>query len=155
MIAVFAGSFDPITIGHMDVIRRAAIMFERLYVCVSANPSKNARFSADQRIELVREAVSSIPNVVVEADDGILVEYCRRVGAGCIIRGIRSGDDVQYEVMLESVNKRIAPEIETMYLLAEPEHSYISSSLVRQLLDIDISIQGLVPNADHILFKKG
>ncbi len=155
MIAVFPGSFDPITVGHMDIITRAAAMFDRLYVCVSANPGKSALFSAEERLELVRDAINGLPNVTAEADPGIMVEYCRRVGAGCVIRGIRNGDDIAYEASLEAVNRRLAPEVQTVYLLARPEHTYISSKLVRQLIGIEIGIEGLVPNADHRLFRKG
>ena len=154
-IAVFPGSFDPITVGHIDVISRAALLFDTVYVAVLDNPAKQTRFSLQQRRRLIQNAISGISNVKVGSHDGLLVDYCRSVGASCIIRGIRTGDDVAYEIMLEAVNNRLAPDIVTVCLLSKPEHSYISSSLVRQLIDIGISIDGLVPNADDIYLSRG
>jgi pantetheine-phosphate adenylyltransferase len=154
-IAVFPGSFDPITLGHLDIVRRAAQVFDKVYVAILDNPGKEGeRFSVEERLELIRDAIADIPNACADSSSGLLVEYCRSVGASVIIRGIRSGSDVEYEAMLEAVNTRIAPEISTVYLIAKAEHAYISSSLVRQLMDIGISIDGLVPNADHIILRR-
>ena len=153
-IAVFPGSFDPVTVGHVDIIKRASAMFEKLFVAVTQNPGKDeGAFSVEQRLELLRDAVGDIDNIELGVCEGILVEYCRSVGAEVIVRGIRSGSDVEYELMLESVNTRLDPGIQTVYLLARPEHAYISSNLVRQLLKTGISIEGLVPNADHKSFR--
>lgn len=148
--AVFPGSFDPVTVGHVDIIRRAASVYDRVIVAVTANPGKGeSAFSLEDRMDMISEAIRDIPNAEVGVCDGLLVDFCRSVGAGVIVRGIRSGADVDYEAMLEAVNTRLAPDIITVYLLAKPEHAYISSSLVRQLLGIGIGIEGLVPNADH------
>lgn len=152
--AVFPGSFDPITIGHLDIIKRASSVFDEVIVAVFDNPGKAAEFSLDDRLMLIEDAVRDIPNVTVDSSSGLLVDYLRSVGANVIVRGIRTGSDVEYETMLEAVNSRIAPEISTVYLISRPEHSYISSSLVRQLLSIGISIDGLVPNADHIILRR-
>ena len=153
-IAVFPGSFDPFTVGHLDIVRRAAGVFDELYVTIFDNPGKGCEFSLDERLELIRDAVADIPNVKVDANSGILVDYLRSIGASVIVRGIRSGSDVEYESMLEAVNTRIAPEIATVYLISKPEHAHISSSLVRQLMKIGISIEGLVPDADHIILRR-
>lgn len=155
-IAVFPGSFDPVTVGHVDIIRRAALIFDTVVVAVTPNPGKSgSMFTVDERLELLHDAVGDIENVRIEVCTcGILVEYCRAIGAKVIVRGIRSGADVDYESMLEQVNDRLAPEIHTMYLLARPEHAYISSNLVRQLIETGISIEGLVPNADHKLLRR-
>ena len=154
-IAVFPGSFDPVTVGHVDIIKRAAEVYDKLIVAITANPGKaGSAFTVEERLELLRDCVGDIPNVELGVCGGILVEYCREVGAGVIVRGIRTGSDVEYESMLEQVNSRLAPEITTMYLLARPEHAYISSNLVRQLINTGISIEGLVPNADHKILRR-
>ncbi len=154
-IAVFPGSFDPVTVGHVDIIRRAAGMFDKLFVTVTQNPGKEGgAFTVEERLELLRDATEGIANIELGVCGGILVEYCREVGANVIVRGIRSGSDVEYELMLESVNTRLAPEIQTVYLLAKPEHAYISSNLVRQLIKTGISIEGLVPNAEHKTLRR-
>lgn len=152
--AVFPGSFDPFTVGHLDVVERASKIFDRLYVSVLDNPGKSTEFSLDERLELIKDAVGHISNVTVDSSSGLLVDYCKSVGANVIVRGIRTGSDVEYESMLESVNNRICPEIATVYLLSKPEHAYLSSSLVRQLMKIGISIDGLVPDADHIILRR-
>lgn len=152
--AVFPGSFDPITVGHLDIIKRAAAVFDEVTVSILENPGKGCEFTVEQRLELIQDAVAGIPNVTVCADTGLLVDHCRRIGARVIVRGIRSGADVEYEATLEQVNSRIAPEITTVYLISKPEHAHISSSLVRQLIKIGIGIDGLVPNADHKLFRR-
>ena len=152
--AVFPGSFDPFTVGHLDIAERAAKVFDRLYISIFDNPGKQTEFSVEDRIELIRDAVKHIPNVTVEACSGLLVDHCRSIGACVIVRGIRSGSDVEYESMLETVNNRIGPDITTVYLLSRPEHAYLSSSLVRQLMKIGISIDGLVPDADHIILRR-
>lgn len=152
--AVFPGSFNPFTIGHLDIVRRASNVFDKVYVSILDNPGKEYEFSLEDRLELIRDAVKDIPNVIVTCGSGLLVEHCRSLGVNVILRGIRNGADVEYENMLESVNTRVDPGITTMYLLAKPEHSFISSSLVRQLLKIGISIDGLVPNADHKILRR-
>ncbi len=152
--AVFPGSFDPFTVGHLDIAERASKVFDKLYISILDNPGKSTEFSLEERLELIRSAVKHIPNVIVESSSRLLVDYCRSIGASVIVRGIRSGADVEYETMLESVNSRIGPEITTVYLLSKPEHACLSSSLVRQLMKIGISIDGLVPDADHIILRR-
>lgn len=153
-IAVFPGSFDPITVGHVDIIKRAAQVFDTVYVSILDNPGKGEQFSVEDRLELIRDAISDIPNAIAASSRGLLVDHCRELGANVIVRGIRSGGDVEYEGMLEEVNTRIAPEISTVYLISKAEYMHVSSSLVRQLLKIGISIEGLVPNADHIILRR-
>lgn len=152
--AVFPGSFDPITVGHVDIIKRAAKVFDKVYVAILDNPGKGSEYTVEERLELISDAVSGMPNVVADSSSGLLVDYCRSVGANVIVRGIRNGADVDYEAMLEAVNDRIAPDISTVYLISKGEYAHISSSLVRQLIKIGISIEGLVPNADHIILRR-
>ena len=153
MKAIFAGSFDPFTIGHLDIVQRAAKCFEHVFISILYNPGKDTcMFSVDERETLIRDAVSGIPNITVTHFDGLLVEYASSLGADCIIRGIRTGGDVDYERMLETVNHKLDGEMETLYLLSKPEHSHISSSLVRQLLMLHIGIEDIVPNADNTIY---
>lgn len=152
--AVFPGSFDPITVGHVDLIKRAAQVFDRVYVSILDNPGKDYEFSVEARLELIKDAVGEIPNVCVSRSEGLLIDHCREIGANVIVRGLRTGADVDYEATLEEVNTRIDPSISTVYLISKPEYAHISSSLVRQLIKIGISIEGLVPNADHITLRR-
>ena len=145
MKAIFAGSFDPFTIGHLDIVQRAAKCFEHVFISILYNPGKDTcMFSVDERETLICDAVSGIPNITVT--------HARSLGADCIIRGIRTGGDVDYERMLETVNHKLDGEMETLYLLSKPEHSHISSSLVRQLLMLHIGIEDIVPNADNTIY---
>jgi pantetheine-phosphate adenylyltransferase len=153
-IGVFAGTFDPFTVGHLDIVKRAAPHFDKLIVTVCVNPGKgDAAFSLKERTQLILDAVYGIENVEVTSFEGVLIEYCRSVGASCLVRSIRSGGDVDYERMLESVNLRLDPSIETFFLLSKPELAHISSSLVRQLIGLGIAIDDLVPNAGHQIIK--
>ena len=153
-VGVFAGTFDPFTVGHLDVVRRAAPHFDRLIVTVCVNPGKgDAMFSLDERTELILDAVKDIQNVQVTCFSGVLIEYCNQIGASCLVRSIRSASDVDYERMLESVNKRLDSSIETFFLLSRPEMAHISSSLVRQLIGLGIAIDDLVPNVDNSIIK--
>lgn len=152
---VFAGSFDPFTVGHLDVVKRAARLFDKAYVTVLYNPGKDrAMFSVEERVKLIQDAVSDIENVAVSQFSGLLVDYCRSIGASCIVRGIRSGSDVEYEHMLEAVNKKLDDSIETLYMLSKPEYAHMSSSLVRQLIELNIGIEDMVPNAMHDIIQE-
>ncbi len=151
-IAIFAGSFDPFTAGHLDIVQRAAPRFDKLYVSISRNPGKDrSRFTLEERLELIRDAVSGIENIEVTHFEGLLVDYCHEIGANSLIRSIRNGTDLDYERQLETVNRQLDPELETVFLLSKPELAYISSTLVRQLMDLGISIAELVPNANHTI----
>ena len=152
--AVFPGSFDPITVGHVDLIRRAAQVFDRVFVSILDNPGKGYEFSLEDRLELICDAVKDIPNVSVSSSSGLLIDHCHEIGANVIVRGIRNAGDVDYEATLEEVNTRIDPSISTVYLISKAEYAHISSSLVRQLIKIGIGIEGLVPNADHIILRR-
>lgn len=152
--AVFPGSFDPITVGHVDLVRRAAQVFDKVYVSILDNPGKGCSFTMEERLELVRDAVKDIPNAFVASSTGLLVDHCHEIGATVIVRGIRAGNDVDYEATLEEVNTRIDPSITTVYLISKAEYSHVSSSLVRQLIKIGISIEGVVPNADHKILRR-
>jgi pantetheine-phosphate adenylyltransferase len=131
--AVFAGTFDPITLGHLDVIRRGRILFEHLVVGIGINPAKASLFSIDERIDLAKLVVRPFANVSVESFEELTVQYVRRIGARVILRGLRTLTDMEYEFGMTLTNHRLDPEIETVFLMADGEYSHISSSLIKQV----------------------
>ncbi len=141
-IAVFAGSFDPFTLGHLDIVRRAASLFDELYVLLAVNASKKYYFDEATRAEMVRKAVADIPNVKVDCYDGLTVDFAKRVGAKFLVRGIRGAADVEYEQTVAWNNKVLCPEIETVFLSSASEHLAVSSSVVRELLKAGIANDG-------------
>ena len=141
-IAVFAGSFDPFTLGHLDIVRRAASLFDELYVLLAVNASKKYYFDEATRAEMVRKAVADIPNVKVDCYDGLTVDFAKRVGAKFLVRGIRCAADVEYEQTVAWNNKILYPECETVFLSSAPEHLMVSSTVVRELLKAGIADDG-------------
>ena len=141
-IAVFAGSFDPFTLGHLDIVRRAASLFDELYVLLAVNASKKYYFDEATRAEMVRKAVADIPNVKVDVYDGLTVNFMKRVGAKFLVRGIRGASDVEYEQTVAWNNKILYPECETVFLSSAPEHLMVSSTVVRELLKAGIANDG-------------
>ncbi len=145
-IAVYPGSFDPVTLGHVSVIRRAARLFDRVLVCAMRNSEKNNLFSLDERVELLRRVLKDIPNVEVEAYTGLLTDYCRERGADVIVKGLRSGADFSSEMQMAWINRTLNPEVETMFLAAEKEHLNISSTVVKELANYGVNLIGWVPD---------
>ena len=131
--AVFTGTFDPLTLGHLDVIRRGSQLFDRLVVAIGVNPSKQMLFSVEERVELIRQVISAIPNVTVEPFHELAVQFVRRIGARVILRGVRTLSDMEYEFSMSLTNQRLDPEIETVFLMADGEYSHVSSSLIKQV----------------------
>lgn len=148
-IAVVPGSFDPITLGHIDVIARAADLYDTLHVVVVHNPNKNALIPAEDRVALIEKAIAAagLPNNIVVSSwsEGLLVEYCSQVGAKVVIKGIRNQADVTYETPMALVNRNLAG-VETMFMLPEPGHAYVSSSLVRQVAALGGDVRPYVPH---------
>lgn len=138
-IAVFAGSFDPFTIGHLDIVKRASALFDEVYVLLAVNASKKYLFDEKVRVEMVRKAVENIPNVKVDCFDGLTVDFAKRVGAKYLVRGIRGASDVDYEQTVAWNNRVLCPECETVFLSSAPEHLMVSSSVVRELLKSGIA----------------
>jgi pantetheine-phosphate adenylyltransferase len=131
--AVFTGTFDPITLGHLDVIRRGRLVFEHLVVAIGVNINKASLFDVDERVEMARRVVRPFPNVSVEAFEGLTVHFVRRIGARIILRGLRTLSDMEYEFGMTLTNQRLDPEIETVFLMADGEYSHVSSTLIKQV----------------------
>jgi pantetheine-phosphate adenylyltransferase len=146
--AVFPGSFDPITNAHLDVVRRAADLFDRLVIGVLTNPAKQPLFSAPERVALIEACVSDLGrsvSVSVEAFEGLTVEFARRQQAGFVVRGLRAVSDFEFELQLAHTNRRLAPEVDTVFLMTALEHGYISSSLSKEVAKFGGDISGMVP----------
>lgn len=131
--AVFTGTFDPLTLGHLDVIRRGRVLFDHVVVGIGVNPNKTALFSIDERVELARQVVADFPNVSVESFEELTVQFVRRIGARVILRGLRTLSDMEYEFGMTLTNQRLDPFIETVFLMADGEYSHVSSSLIKQV----------------------
>ncbi|MDD6034103.1 MAG: pantetheine-phosphate adenylyltransferase [Oscillospiraceae bacterium] len=144
-IAVCPGSFDPITMGHLDIITRASMLFDRVIVLISINAAKKTAFSLEERVELTRKAVAHLPNVEVDSFGGLLVDYVRRRQAAVIVRGLRAMSDFEYEFQMALANKRMNPDAETVFLTTAAENMYLSSSLIKQIVSFGGHVEGLVP----------
>jgi len=145
VVAIYPGSFDPITNGHLDLIERASLLFDRLIVAILRNDSKQALFTIKERTDMLSEVVRHIPNVAVASFDGLLVDYAAQCDATVIVRGIRAVSDYEYELQMALMNRRLAPDIETVFLMAGEAHSFISSRLVKEVIGLGGNVSGLVP----------
>lgn len=144
-IAVYAGSFDPITEGHLDVARRASRLFDQVILAVGENPAKRYLLPLKTRMSVVREATSDLPNAEVDAFSGLLVHYCQRRGASAIVRGLRAVTDFEFEFQIGLANMDMAPEVETVFLLTDPKHIFISSSLIKEIASNGGDVSRYVP----------
>ncbi len=131
--AVFTGTFDPLTLGHLDVIGRGRTLFDHLVVAIGINPNKQSLFTIEERVELARQVVAPFSNVSVEALEGLTVHFVRKIGARVILRGLRTLSDMEYEFSMTMTNQRLDPSIETVFLMADGEYSHVSSSLIKQV----------------------
>jgi pantetheine-phosphate adenylyltransferase len=148
--AVYPGSFDPVTAGHLDVIERGAALFDRLVVAVaplSSNVEKRPLFSLEERLEFLRQSCAGIPNVEVDTLHGLLVDYATEQGARVILKGLRAMSDFEYEFAMALMNRRLRPDIDTLYLMTAAEYSYLSSTLVKEVARLGGSLDGLVSEA--------
>ena len=153
-IAIYPGSFDPITSGHLNIIRRAANIFDRLIVCVMVNSSKSAMFSQNERVDLIKRVVSDIPNVEVDCSDELLADYARRKGSCVIVKGLRAGSDFENEFQMALINHKINPNLDTMFLTSEHQYMYLSSSTVKELGSFDVDLSDFLPHQIIPIFKQ-
>lgn len=145
VIAIYPGSFDPFTNGHLDLIERSTHLFDKLIVAILRNEEKRPLFTLEERQEMLREVLRSYPNVEVDSFDGLLVDFAARKNASVILRGIRAISDYEYELQMALMNRRLRPEIETVFLMAGEAYSFISSRLVKEVAALGGNISGLVP----------
>ncbi|EUJ32058.1 phosphopantetheine adenylyltransferase [Listeria floridensis FSL S10-1187] len=144
-IAVYPGTFDPITNGHLNIIERAAKTFDILYISVLNNSSKKPLFSLTERMELIKEATDHLPNVLVESSAGLLVDYAKEKSAHAVIRGLRAVSDFEYELQIAAMNRTLDPELETFFMMTSPNYSFLSSSIVREVASYGGNVTELVP----------
>lgn len=154
-LAICPGSFDPITNGHLDIIRRGSTIFDEIIITIFNNQSKTPLFSVDERIQLIQEATVDIPNVRVDVSDGLLVDYAKEQKAHAILRGLRAVSDFEYEMQITSMNKKLEPHIETFFMMTNNQYSFLSSSIVKEVARYHGDISSLVPKvvADALLKK--
>ena len=153
-IAIYPGSFDPITSGHLNIIRRAANIFDRLVVCVMVNGAKSPMFSQQERVEMIRSVVCDIPNVEVDASSELLADYARKKGSCVVVKGLRAGSDFENEFQMALINHKINPDLDTMFLTSEHQYMYLSSSTVKELGMYDVDLSDFLPESIIPLFKK-
>ena len=146
-IAIYPGSFDPITSGHHNIIRRAAAIFDRLIVCVMVNSAKNPMFTQAERVEMIRKVTSDLPNVEVDHSGELLAEYAREKGNCVIVKGLRAGSDFENEFQMALINHKINQELDTVFLTAEHQFTYLSSSMVKELAFYNVELSGFLPDA--------
>jgi pantetheine-phosphate adenylyltransferase len=144
-VAVFPGSFDPLTNGHVDIIERACVIFDRIIVAVTVNADKTPLFTIDERVAMVRDVFRDRPHVEVDAFDGLLVDYARRKGAHALIRGLRAVSDFEYEFQMALMNRRLHHELETVFLMPAEQYTYTSSRLIKEVFKLGGQVGGLVP----------
>lgn len=145
ILAIYPGSFDPITNGHLDLIERGSRLFDRLIVAVLTNPDKNPLFTVAERVEMLQEVAHAIPHVLVDTFSGLLVDYAREKHAQVILRGIRAFTDYEYELQMALMNRKLEPELETVFLTPALSYTYVSSRLVREIFQHGGSVKDLVP----------
>ena len=144
-IAVYPGSFDPITSGHLNIIRRAASQFDKVVVCVMVNAGKQPMFTLEEREDLIRMATGDIPNVMVDHSDMLLAHYAKKIGAGVIVKGLRAGSDFENEFQMAMINRKLNPELDTLFLPAEHAYMYMSSSAVKELARYQADLSDFLP----------
>mgnify|MGYP001476390213 CR=1 FL=1 len=144
--ALYPGTFDPVTVGHLDIAQRASALFEKLIIGVYKLPDKNLLFNTDERVQMFRDAVKDLPNVEVRIFDGLVVRFAKEIGASVIVRGLRSGTDFEYEFDMTFMNRRLEPNVDVVCLMTSQEYKMFSSSLLKEVARLGGDVQDMVPN---------
>ena len=144
-IAIYPGTFDPITNGHIDVIERASELFDKVYVVIAINPHKSTLFTEEDRIMMAKESLNYLPNIIIESFHGLTVDYAKQVNANTIIRGIRAVSDFEYEFQIALMNRKIQPDIHTIFLLPNEKYTYLNSSIIREIAKYGQDVSSFVP----------
>lgn len=152
--AVCPGSFDPVTRGHLDIIKRGATVFDEVIVVVANNQSKDPLFSVDERIVLLKEVTKQFPNVKVDSFNGLLIDYVKNIGANVILRGLRAVSDFEYEMKIASINKKLDDEVETFFMMTNNQYSFLSSSIVKEAAKYHANVSDLVPEVVEEALKE-
>ncbi len=153
-IAIYPGSFDPITSGHLNIIQRASSIFDKLIVCVMVNGTKKPMFTREERVDMIRRVIGDLPNVEIDSSDELLAEYAKRRGSCVIVKGLRAGSDFENEFQMALINHKINPTLDTMFLTAEHQYMYLSSSTVKELGNYDVDLSEFLPNEIIPVFKQ-
>ena len=154
-IGVYPGTFDPITNGHLDIIKRASRLFDRLYIVIPNNFNKKTFFTLEERIDLIKDATKGIDNLVITHTDLLTVDFAKRIGAKVLVRGLRMVSDFEYEFQMEALNKTLNPEVETIFIMASHEYSFLSSSSVKEIASFGGEFEKFVPlNVYHAIKEK-
>ena len=151
--AIYPGSFDPVTLGHMDIIERAAGVFDKLYIGILINKKKQPMLSFEERVDILKEATSHIPNVEIISFEGLLADFCKENQIDAIIRGVRGAMDFEYELPMAQINQKLNPNTQTVFLAASPEYSYVSSSAVKELASFGGDYKDMLPEAAYRVMK--
>ncbi|MCF6095044.1 pantetheine-phosphate adenylyltransferase [Microaerobacter geothermalis] len=152
-IAVYPGSFDPVTFGHLDIIQRGAKVFDHVIVAVLHNPNKNPLFTVEERIALIRDVIKNMPNVTVDSFHGLLVDYMRKMNANAIIKGLRAVSDFEYELQMASINRKLNDEVETFFMMTNNKYSFLSSSIVKEVAKYGAPVSDLVPDVVQVALR--
>ena len=144
-IAIYPGSLDPITLGHLNIIKRAALCFDKLIVCVMVNSQKNGLFTPEERVELIRRVVSQLPNVEVDASSILLAEYAKQRRARVIVKGLRAVSDFEAEVQMSVINRKLNPNVDTMFLPSHEKYTYLSSTVVKEMVRYGVELSDFLP----------
>ncbi len=153
-IAIYPGSFDPVTSGHLNIIQRAAKIFDKLIVCVMVNGGKNPMFTLQERVDFIKRVTTDIPNVEVDSSAELLADYARRKGSCVIVKGLRAGSDFENEFQMALINHKINPQLDTMFLTSESQYMYLSSSAVKELGKYNVNLSEFLPEAIIPDFQK-
>ena len=152
-IAIYPGSFDPITNGHLNIIERASRIFDKLIVCVMFNHDKRAMFTQQERVEMIQKAAGHLPNVEVDCSEGLLADYAKARGSCVVIKGLRAGSDFEKEFQMSLINRKLNPQLDTMFLTAEHQYMNLSSTIVKELAHYDVALADFLPEAIIPEFK--